>query len=116
MTWVKLDDQLHAHPKVMRVGLAGTGLFARALSYCGCYATDGVVPPGWAHAQLAPEDHGNLPEQLVAAGLWEPMPDGGFRIPDFCELNPSADEVRVRAQERSEAGRRAAAARWSKKP
>ena len=44
MTWTKLADNFHAHPKLLAVGLAGTGLFARALSYAADYLTDGRIP------------------------------------------------------------------------
>jgi hypothetical protein len=44
MSWAKLDDRFWMHPKVTAIGNEGAGTFARLLSYCSCYLTDGLVP------------------------------------------------------------------------
>lgn len=90
MSWVKLDDNFHAHPKVLRVGLAGAGLFARALSYCACYETNGFVPREWV--ALQEEGQADLGRTLVHAGLWEPIEDG-YRIQDYLDYNPSREQL-----------------------
>lgn len=105
MPWVRIDDDFHGHPKVLAAGLAGAGLYTRALSYCGKYLTDGYVPDTWVAAAIAGERR-DTPRRVEAAGLWQRAPDGrGWLIPDFLEFNPSAKDVkldrdlgRVRAQ------------------
>lgn len=87
MPWVRLDDGFHSHPKALAVGLDGCGLFARALSYCGAYLTDGRVPHAWVMAQTAGD--GALAIRLEEAGLWQSTADGDFVIPDFTDLNPT---------------------------
>ncbi|MGW4759567.1 hypothetical protein [Streptomyces chartreusis] len=44
MSWARIDDSLHSHPKIMLVGNAATGLFVRLISYAGQHLTDGFVP------------------------------------------------------------------------
>jgi hypothetical protein len=46
-------------------------------------------------------------EQLVAAGLWEPV-DGGYLIHDWDDYQPTSDEIR----ERSKRAQYAALQRW----
>lgn len=95
MTWVKLDDKWHGHPKVLAAGLAASGLYARALSYCGDYLTDGYVPDGWVAAAIVGERR-DTPARLEEVGLWERAADGrGWLIPDFLEYNPSSRDVRL---------------------
>lgn len=113
MPWVKLDDDFYSHPKLMTVGLAATGLYARGLSYAGRYSTDGYLPEMWVRGQLAGEKP-DLIKRLVDAGLWRVV-DGGWLIPNFLENNFSrtaADAHKERVRKvRSEAGKRGAAVR-----
>lgn len=110
--WVKLDDELHGHPKIIRAGNAGAGLFVRALTYSAKYGLDGHVPAAWVQGAVGPEDPPDLAKRLVDVGLW--VVDGdGYRAPDFLEFNPSAREAKAISDARREAGRRGAAARWN---
>ena len=88
MTWAKLDDRFHAHPKVEDAGLAAIGLYAMSLSYAACYETDGMLPESWVRKQRAP----SAARKLVELGLWERAEDG-YLIPDFLDYNPSKDEI-----------------------
>lgn len=131
MSWVSLDDQFHRNPKVVNVGLAGAGLYARALSYCGDNLTDGYVPHGWTREVGSAA----LCKKLAAVGLWlevaagntftyeidgadylVEVPDRGYLIPDYLAFNPTREFVEYRRSElrmkRSEAGKKGAAARW----
>lgn len=127
MSYVLLDDQFHSHPKIEDVGNAGAGLFARALSYCGSYLTDGFVPEAWVKARASEK----LRQKLCDAGLWTRVVDGesfhyddgsehyivtvegnGFFIPDYLVLNPSRKQVEARREAKSEAGKRGAEKRW----
>lgn len=118
MAWVRLDDKFHSNPKVLDAGLDGSGLYARALAYCGDHLTDGFVPMSWAK-QTAPK---RVCDKVSAAGLWTPTEDGrGYRIPDYLEIgNPSRDQVEERRKHdrfRKESGRnRGGIAQDSKPP
>jgi hypothetical protein len=100
MTWARLDDNFHAHPRTLQAGLEANGLFCRALSYCAHYLTDGFIPAEWAEAQ-----GGRRPvTKLVDVGLLEQI-EGGYIVPGYLERNPSREKVQ--AERRRERGKKA---------
>lgn len=100
MTWFRIDDGFHSHPKVLRAGNAALGLWTRCGAWSSHYLTDGWIP-----AQIA-LDFGTKWEAncLVRAGLWV-RERGGFRMHDFHDHNPTAAEVNERKALRAAAGR-----------
>lgn len=44
MTWVKIDDAMPMHPKMLDLGLEGIGLWVCMLAYCNRLTTGGRVP------------------------------------------------------------------------
>lgn len=119
MTWTRIDDQLHAHPKVQHAWHAepaALGLHLLALSHAGCYLTDGHVSETFVRTHLAsPARRRRAIGALVGAGLWEARPDG-WQIHDFLHFNEARDDVLARREEisqvRADAGRKGAASRW----
>ena len=119
MTWSKIDDQLHAHPKVQHAwhaDPAALGLHLLALSHAGAFLTDGHVPETFVRTHLAsPTKRRRAVAALVSAGLWETA-EGGWQIHDFLDFNQSRQEVTdsrsVRAVQAADAGRKGAAKRW----
>lgn len=105
MSWIKLDDQLHAHPKLKRAWKAhrgALGLHLMALSYCGAYLTDGMVDAGFVEEKLpAARERSAIVGALVDAGMWAEA-DGGWLIYDFLEYNPSKAQVLDRRRKDSE--------------
>lgn len=102
MSWARLDDNFHAHPKTYVAGLDGCGLFCKAISYAAHYLTDGFVPREWVASQVPARKGGDVVDRLVDAGMFEPV-EGGFVIHGFLELNPTREQVleeRRKAQER----------------
>lgn len=110
MSWVFLDDKFHSNRKILRVGNAGAGVYARSLSYCGDHLTDGFVDEAWVKQACTAK----VRDKLVAEGLWVKV-DGGFEIPDYLTLNPSREDVLRRRAARSEAGKKGASKRWDSK-
>lgn len=110
MPFAALDDQFHSNPKIIAAGLDGAGLYARALSYCADYLTDGFVPGPWARSVAGRQRRAI--DRLVNAGLWVTA-DGGFRVPDYLDYNPSKADIVKRREERAKAGRKGARKRWS---
>ena len=126
MSWVKLDDAFHAHPKVTRAGNVGAGVYVRALSFCGAYYTDGFI----SRADAAGIGKTAELKRVTDAELWEevrpgesrtvtgrrdsgnrPLPDVtlvfntyGFFIADYLQHNLTKDEVRVAREKRRAAG------------
>ncbi len=94
MSWMKVDDTLHSHPKVRRAGAAAVGVWVTAGSFCMAYKTDGFVPryylDGWGKAGAS------AARKLVAVGLWEEVvKDGepGFQFHDWADYQPLSEEI-----------------------
>ena len=132
MAYALLDDGFHSNPKLLAVGLAGMGLYAAALSYCGQYGTDGIVPMAWVVQRAGKQK--NLPELLVEHHLWERVDVGdrvqlldrnraeivakikqpAYLIRDFLEYNLSATQVREKREAKARAGSAGAKSKWQK--
>lgn len=104
VSWAKLDDGFWMHPKVIMAGNAAAGVFARLLSYCGCYLTDGMIP-GTVAATIEGGDKGAI-TALERVGLVQVLETGGVYIPDFLEHNRSKAQVEADREQRRQAGRR----------
>lgn len=104
MAWVKLSDDFWMHPKVVCVGDSAAGLYARLLSYCGCYLTDGLIPGPMAEMIVGKNRRGL--EDLMQAELVARLDSGGLLIRDFLEYNRSkADWDAASAQRRTNGGK-----------
>ena len=102
MPWGRLDDSLYDHPKVEAlpddVRLAGVGLWARAISWCNRYLTDGRIP----RSRIAKLDATlDLADALVAVGLFDVTSDG-YAVHDFLDFNDSRATVLERRQREAE--------------
>ena len=106
MTWGKIDDNLALHPKVMRAGNEAMGLWVRALSYACQQLTDGFI----SHeiVTVFGGDAGAL--KLVDVGLWHVV-DGGYEFNDWCEYQPTRDQVLADREAAKERMAKARAAR-----
>ncbi|QKN87568.1 hypothetical protein SEA_HFRANCETTE_42 [Streptomyces phage HFrancette] len=113
MTWFKVDDTAHMHPKLIKATNAALGLWLRAGSYAAQHLTEGIVPG--VVAQL----YGTAPQarKLVAAGLWHEhghtcprcaQPDqGDYVMHDFLVYNPTKEKEQARRDAAADRQRRA---------
>jgi len=115
VTWMKVDDRLHGHPKARAAGLAAMGLWVLAGSYASAYIAknrEGFVPATWI--ATLPRGNSNA-NRLVAVGLWTQETvdgDAGFRFKDWLEINPSWEQEQARKEkERARQRRSRSAAR-----
>ncbi|WHM36292.1 mucin-2 [Streptomyces sp. BPTC-684] len=109
MSWFKVDDTAHAHPKLLRAGNAALGLWMRAGAYAAQHLTEGAIPG--VVAQL----YGTAPQvrKLITAGLWHehghkcprcPQPPAGdYVMHDYLIYNPT--RARVEDERAKAAGR-----------
>jgi hypothetical protein len=111
MTWARLDDTFHHHPKLMRVDLAAVGLFALGLSYAADNLTDGHLPERWVRGRTIGDSESAV-DQLVRARLWERTEDG-FLIHDFGVYNLTRGQVEAQIEQRRAAGLASAKVRGS---
>ena len=66
MTWYKVDDGIHSHPKFLDVSLAAVGLWTMCGAWCSAYLTDGQITRRQVQ-RLGGDD--TLAAELVDAGL-----------------------------------------------
>lgn len=88
MSWFKLDDGFHSHPKILAAGNPAVGLFCRCGSYVSQHLTDGFIPDAVAALYGTQEEIA----QLLAVELWKPT-RGGYLMPDYLDYNPSKERV-----------------------
>lgn len=102
MAWVKLDDAMPSHPKVLASGPLGFALDVAAICYSNAHDTDGFIPAVALPAVLpglpTPRKHAKA---LVDAGRWHEV-DGGWRIHDIDEYQFSREEQAERARKKRE--------------
>ncbi len=123
MTWFRLDDGFWCHPKTMAVSDAAAGLLVKMGCYSSHQLTDGWVPAVALPRISCSDDYRPALEELERAGfVTAEVRDGkeGYQIHDFCDYNPSREDVLSERRKKAEAGRsgglRSAEARRSKTP
>lgn len=95
MSWFKIDDGFHCHPKALAAGNAAIGLWTRLGAYSSDQLLDGFVPDAIA------KGYGTRLElkRLLAVRLLQPgeHPDfgPGYYLHDYHDYNPTADTVRA---------------------
>lgn len=90
MTWFKVDDSFHSHPKVLATSPAALGLWVVAGAWSSANLTEGFVPDH-ALPRLLP-DSAPLARELVSNGLWR-RERGGYRFHDWIAYNPTRSEA-----------------------
>lgn len=113
MTWFKIDDSAHMHPKVIAAGNAALGLWLRCGAYSAQHLTEGHVPA------VVAKQYGTAPQarKLVAVGLWHEhghdctrcdQPSAGdYVVHDFFEAGRNATRAQVEANRTAAAERKA---------
>lgn len=93
MTWMKVDDRLHAHRKARLAGLPAMGLWVLAGSWVADTLTDGFVPATQPYAWGGTDE---LAHRLVDAGLWLPteqLGEQGWMFHDWPDFQPTRADV-----------------------
>ncbi|UOB09124.1 hypothetical protein MQE23_08665 [Streptomyces sp. HP-A2021] len=108
MSWFKIDDGFHCHPKVFAAGTPAVGLYVRCGSWAAQQVTDGIVPKHVAKMYGTPR----MIKALVDAGLWhqkghdcESCPEldaNSYAIHQYLERNPSRVETELARKSKSE--------------
>jgi hypothetical protein len=108
MSWFKIDDGFHCHPKVFAAGTPAVGLYVRCGSWAAQQTTDGIVPKQIAKLYGTPR----MIKALVDAGLWhekghncESCPEleaNSYAIHQYLERNSSRVEVELARKAKSE--------------
>jgi hypothetical protein len=109
MTWFKVDDSFHSHPKVLAAEPAALGLWVVAGAWCSANLTDGFVPD-YVLPRLLP-DSGRLAGELVTCGLWR-RTKGGYRFHDWSTYQPTKEEATAQREKKSSGGALGNHRRW----
>lgn len=105
MSWIKLDDQIFTHPKLVDLSKDAKLLYLAGLCYCGAQLTDGLITKGATRVLLATiEANCEAIASLIDAELWEANDSGGFLVHDYLEHQSSRDEVLAVKGARAKAG------------
>jgi hypothetical protein len=107
VSWSKIDDRLHGHPKAHTAGLPAMGLWVLGMSWSAAYEP-GHVSREWVRSW---RDGVKYASRLEQVGFWLPD-DDGWTFHDWSEFNPTAEQAaaereaaRIR-QQRHRASRR----------
>lgn len=112
LRWVRLDTSLPRNSKMLtllnnRDGYRTAFVYVCSLAYVGEQGTDGFIP---REALVLLHARKSDAQRLVEVNLWWEE-EGGWRVNDWDEYQPSTKEMK----ERSARARAAAAARWNKR-
>lgn len=106
MAWVKLDDAMPHHPKVMAAGPEAFALDVAGICYSNKHATDGFIAEASLPAVYpALRNPKRWAQKLVEVGRWIEVA-GGWQIHDVSDYQPTAAEQKAISKKRAEAGRR----------
>lgn len=108
VSWFKIDDGFHCHPKVFAAGTPAVGLYVRCGSWAAQQVTDGVIPKHVAKMYGTPR----MIKALVDAGLWHQrghdcpscteVDANSYVIHQYLERNPSRLETDLARKAKSE--------------
>ncbi len=109
MSWLRLDDSVATHPKLLELSRADRWRWLELLTLAARYRTAGAVTPGMLRTA---DIHDRLTRALLELRLLEPDPTAGaepgeLRIHDWHEYNPQRDPTNRERQRRYRARQRA---------
>jgi hypothetical protein len=106
MSWAKLDDQFFYNKKVAQVDGSAKLLYVAGLVYVANQRSDGFIPERAVKFIASTADIANCQDfakQLLDVGLWETV-EGGYRIHDYLEWNPTSEQIEATRAARKVAG------------
>ena len=90
--WVRVENTMPESLKVAPLTDRSFRLWMHALCYCSRAKTDGRVPAALV-LSLSPSANRRSVDELVNAGLFEPVEDG-YLVHDYLDYNPSRARIR----------------------
>lgn len=99
MSWLKVDDKFHSHPKVVELldmdcGLEALGLWTLLGAWCADYGSNGEVTAAALRRNGARNE---TVTALVTVGLWSRNEDGGIVYHDWSKYQPTKREAKSTA-------------------
>lgn len=93
---LRMDDGYPDHPKVIGLSDRAFRLHVRLMCYASKHLTDGFIPKAVASKP-------RVVQELLDGRLIEPA-NGGWRLHDYHDWNPTAEKVKAIRHERARAG------------
>ncbi len=92
MGWVKLDDHIGTHPKILEVGPAPAWLWVCAIAYCQANSTGGLISRRAIRQllQINPQQLHRYLTKLTKASLLDSTPEG-FSVHDYLDFNETRE-------------------------
>jgi hypothetical protein len=110
MPWARFDDRFPSNRKVRLLSDAAFRLYVSAICWSAENLTDGVVQKTELRLVSDVKAASRRAQELVEAGLFEALEGGGWKIHDYHEYNPTAEQVKA-----DRAAKTARQQRWRKK-
>lgn len=114
-TYVRINDGLPEHRKIVAVGGDAAWLYICGIAYCSRNTTDGIIPKAVVPRLSDRKQTTKLAARLTKAGLWHDaghdckrclQPDvNEYVVHDYLQHQRSADHIEALKQKRAEAGR-----------
>lgn len=101
MAWVRIDDQLSDHPKIVAAGPDAAWLFITGLCYASRYLTDGFIPEAQVRRLSDVKNPSAAAKRLVSNGLWDVV-EGGYMIHDYLDYNTDAETIKEHRKRNAE--------------
>lgn len=105
--WFRVDADIFAHPKFAGISPAAFTAWTRGLAHCRQFRTDGTIAERVARTIATKRVRADLVERK----LWHDRDDGGVDVHEYGEYQ----RTETQWQSWSDAGKKAAAARWDAK-
>jgi len=105
MSWLRIDDQIATHHKIVQAGPAAAWLWICSIAYSQNHLTDGFVSDAVMGQLGMPKQLAKqLSSRLLKHNLWH-REKGGFRVHDYLDHNASAADRKAEIFAKQEAGR-----------
>ncbi|WP_185932509.1 hypothetical protein [Streptomyces sp. WAC 01325] len=95
MPWARLDDRFPSNRKVRLLSDGAFRLYVSAICWSAENLTDGVVKTAELRLVADVRAARTRAKELVEAGLFEVLEGVGWKIHDYHEYNPTAEQVRA---------------------
>jgi hypothetical protein len=105
VAWVKLENSMPEHPKVLAAGPLAAWLHVCGLAYCDRNLTDGFISDRVLPRLADISKPKACANALVTAGLWREV-EGGYAIHDYLTHQRSKAQVEAEKQAAVERARR----------
>ncbi|MEV5770119.1 hypothetical protein AB0L49_02445 [Streptomyces antimycoticus] len=93
MPWARFDDRFPSNRKIRLLSDGAFRLYVSAICWSAENLTDGVIKSTELRLVADVRSARKRAEELVESGLWEALPESGWRIHDYHEYQPTAAQV-----------------------